>query len=168
MIPLIIVVNCNYHGHRCSNNYGFGRTKGVTQNKLSKEFNMKGNEIFYHLKNLEYCRLIVRHSTLVKTEGKNDKAPSVLNTNLVHLHRYAKDFNSNSQQRIEITMEEIVVDGNHLTENGCSQEEMITEDISVKDFLPALEAVCNKLEKASGKVNVLIINILDFGVISII
>lgn len=42
-------------------------------------------------------------------------------------------------------------------ENSDIAEEYANEDVVIKDFLPALKAVCDKLEQADGKVNYVIV-----------
>ncbi|KAF8388748.1 hypothetical protein HHK36_025428 [Tetracentron sinense] len=134
------------------------RTNGITQSQLAKEFGMKGNNIFYVVRNLECRGLIVRQSTIVRTkeagnEGETGlKNTSIVNTNLIHLYRYAKHLGS--QQRLEITKEDTTLeslrdaDGSAETGDGVAGE----CDVLVKDYLPALKAVCDKLEEADGKV----------------
>ncbi|KAL5983021.1 hypothetical protein ACLOJK_017101 [Asimina triloba] len=140
------------------------RTNGITQRQLSKEFGMKGNNIFYPLKNLESRQLITRRSTILRTKGPanekgmlgNDTKSAPVATNLIHLCRYAKHLSLNPQQRLEITKcDEIEnfdnAEGSSLSEvhvsGECSEENML-----VKDFVPAMKAICDKLEEASGKV----------------
>ncbi|KAJ8464908.1 hypothetical protein OPV22_027460 [Ensete ventricosum] len=137
------------------------RTNGVTQSELGKEFGIKGNNLFYIVKHLESQHLIVRQSTIVRakdsgTEWENAaKNNSVVSTNLLHLHRYAKNLNLNSQQRFEITragiLEGMTVDGSSLNGDEISGD-FAKDDVSVKDYLPAMKAICDKLEEASGKV----------------
>lgn len=124
------------------------RTDGVTQNDLAKELGIKNNNIYYILRNLETRGLIVRQSTMIrKKEADNDggyKVNSIINTNMLHLHRYAKHLGS--LQRLEITKED-----NPDTGDGDT-EEHIKEDVHIKDYVPALKAICDRLEKADGKV----------------
>lgn len=139
------------------------RTKGVTQRELGKEFGIKGNNMFYIVRNLEYQQLIVRQSTILRAtkesgiEGENEtENTSIVNTNLIHLRRYAKDTNSNSQQRIEITRTDLLegIDNTYGTSpvgSGTSRE-CVKEVVCVKDFLPAMKAICDKLEEANEKV----------------
>ncbi|XP_022853182.1 uncharacterized protein LOC111374704 isoform X2 [Olea europaea var. sylvestris] len=135
------------------------RTNGITQSELAKELGIKGNKIFYVLKKLETQGLIVRQSTVVRTkESSNEgdpKSGSTVTTNMLHLYRYAKHLGS--QQRLEIIKEDKpfvdgeVADGNAATGDGFS-EGTAKEVVHVKDFLPALKAICDKLEEAEGKV----------------
>ncbi|XP_023749005.1 uncharacterized protein LOC111897275 isoform X1 [Lactuca sativa] len=128
------------------------RTDGVTQNELVKEFGIKNNNMYYILRNLETRGLIVRQSTIVrKKEAGNDgeyKAGSIVNTNMLHLYRYAKPLGS--LQRLEI-IKENDADRRVVTGGGVS-EEHIKEDVHIKDYLPAIKAVCDRLEQADGKV----------------
>jgi len=81
----------------------------------------------------------------------------VINTNSLYLSRYAKDMNMTSQQRIEITKPELLgrneeTNVDALQEDGTSGANS-KNDISIHDYLPAMKAICDKLEEASGKVN---------------
>ncbi|CAI9753733.1 unnamed protein product [Fraxinus pennsylvanica] len=135
------------------------RTNGITQSELAKELGMKGNKIFYVLKKLEAQGLIVRQSTLIRTkESSNEGEPksgSTVTTNMLYLYRYATHLGS--QQRLEIIKEDKplvsgeVADGNAAT-GDVFGEGTAKEVVHVKDFLPALKAICDKLEKAEGKV----------------
>ncbi|KAL6996273.1 hypothetical protein U1Q18_006408 [Sarracenia purpurea var. burkii] len=134
------------------------RTNGITQSELAKEFGIKGNNIFYVLRNLECRGLIVRQSTIVRTkEASNEGEPknsSIVNTNMLHLYRYAKHLGC--QQRLEITKEDKTVmasenaDVNTASVDGAT-EGCVKEDVRVKDYLPAMKAICEKLEQADGK-----------------
>ncbi|CAK9179892.1 unnamed protein product [Ilex paraguariensis] len=134
------------------------RTNGITQSELAKEFGMKGNNIFYVLRNLECRGLIVRQSTIVKKkEACNEREPknsSIVATNMLHLYRYAKHLGT--QQRLEITKEDKTLENDNAEGSAVSvdgvAEECIKEDVHVKDYLPALKAICDKLEKADGKI----------------
>lgn len=102
----------------------------------------------------------MRQSTVVRTkESSNEgdpKSGSTVTTNMLHLYRYAKHLGS--QQRLEIIKEDKpfvdgeVADGNAATGDGFS-EGTAKEVVHVKDFLPALKAICDKLEEAEGKVS---------------
>ncbi|XP_031385075.1 uncharacterized protein LOC116198940 isoform X1 [Punica granatum] len=133
------------------------RENGVTQSQLGKEFNMEGKYIFYILKNLESRGLIMRQSAVLRTkeafsEGESRNGPCVT-TNVVYLHRYAKHLGL--QQKIEITKEGRAGSSRNASEalaiGGCPTEDL-TKDMIVKDYLPAMQAVCDKLESAEGKV----------------
>ncbi|XP_010273234.1 PREDICTED: uncharacterized protein LOC104608836 isoform X2 [Nelumbo nucifera] len=137
------------------------RTDGITQSQLAKEFGLKGNKIFYIVRSLECRGLIVRQSTIVRTkehatDGEGDcvlKNTSVVNTNLIHLYRYAKHLSSH--ERLEITKEDAVEglgSANGSTTGVDVAGENVREDVLIKDYLPALKAVCDKLEEADGKV----------------
>ncbi|XP_052182207.1 uncharacterized protein LOC127794928 isoform X2 [Diospyros lotus] len=135
------------------------RTNGITQSELAKEFGMKGNNIFYVLRNLESRGLIVKQSTIVRTkeaskEGET-KSSSIVNTNMLHLYRYAKHLGC--QQRLEITKRDKPLLDNEnvdLDAANCDSvsDEFVKDDVHVKDFLPALKAICDKLELADGKI----------------
>ncbi|XP_042430640.1 uncharacterized protein LOC122017169 [Zingiber officinale] len=138
------------------------RTKGVTQSELGKEFGIKGNNLFYIVRNLESQQLIVRQSTIVRAKElgtKGEDAPtntSIVSTNLLHLSRYAKNFNLNSQQRFEITRADILEGTADI--DGCSANfgyasgDFSKHDVSIKDYLPAMQVICEKLEEACEKV----------------
>jgi general transcription factor 3C polypeptide 1 len=139
------------------------RTSGVTQNELCKNFKMKGNNFHFIVKSLESQRLIVRQSTIIKMKDhgadREDTSQNkqVINTNSLYLSRYAKDLNMTSQQRIEITKPELL-GSNEETNVDALQEDGTSgvnskNDISIYDYLPAMKAICDKLEEASGKVN---------------
>ncbi|XP_077214427.1 uncharacterized protein LOC143849324 isoform X2 [Tasmannia lanceolata] len=138
------------------------RTTGITQSELAKEFGVKGNNIFYIVRNLECRNLIVRQSTIVRTkesgvDGENGmKSAAAMKTNLIRLYRYAKHLNLGSQQRLEITKPDVlenvgIEDGSTLPRGGVAGES-VKDDVFVRDYLPALKAVCDKLEEANGKV----------------
>lgn len=103
--------------------------------------------------------MITRQSTVVRTkEASNEeesKNASVVTTNMVHLYRYAKHLACH--QRLEITKEDKSFMGidntnGNAESSGCYSEESTKEDVHITDFLPALKAICDKLEKAEGKV----------------
>ncbi|KAL6899555.1 hypothetical protein ACP4OV_006213 [Aristida adscensionis] len=138
---------------------GASRTSGVTQSDLCKKFRMRGNNFHFIVKSLESQRLIVRQSTLIKVkdhgaEGEDAlQNKQVINTNSLYLSRYAKALNMNSHQRIEIIKPELLgrneeTDVDVLQEDGTSG---VKNDVSVHDFLPAMKAICDKLDEASGK-----------------
>lgn len=145
-------------GCSCFNNY---RTQGVTQNQLAKEFGIKGNKLFYIVRSLESRGLLVRQSTLVRTKGGGSEAEnglksnSIVNTNLIHLSRYAKHLNLSSQQRFEIrksNSSEFNEDRNMpfgMEDIGQGGR----EDLLIKDDLPPMKSVCDKLEESDGKVS---------------
>lgn len=136
------------------------RTQGVTQNQLAKEFGIKGNKMFYIVRSLESRGLLVRQSTLVRTnEGGSEadnglKSNSIVNTNLIHLSRYAKHLNLSSQQRFEIRKSNASESFEHrnMSSGIEGSGEGGREDLQIKDDLPAMKAVCDKLEEADGKV----------------
>lgn len=105
----------------------------------------------------------MRQSTIIRAKElgtKGEDAPtntSVVSTNLLHLSRYAKNFNLNSQQRFEITRADILegtadIDGSSAN-FGYASGDFSKHDVSIKDYLPAMQAICEKLEEACEKVN---------------
>lgn len=133
------------------------RGNGVTQNQLCKELGTPANNFFYVVKRLESWGLVTRQSTIVRTkEASSDKEPKSnqpVHTNLIRLHRYAVPLDC--QQRLEITKENKNLDeslGGNVAGGDCISEEHGQDDVLVKDFLPALKAVCDRLEQAEGKV----------------
>ncbi|KAL5708625.1 hypothetical protein ACHQM5_019399 [Ranunculus cassubicifolius] len=128
------------------------RTDGITQNQLANEFGIKGNKFYYVVKNLEVRGLIVRQPTIIRTvenadEGENgSRNTSIVNTNLIHLYRYTKSLNS--LQKLEITK----FDALESLESGTPRSDSIKDDVHIKDYVPAMKAICDKLEKADGKV----------------
>uniref|UniRef100_A0A0E0CJQ2 Uncharacterized protein n=1 Tax=Oryza meridionalis TaxID=40149 RepID=A0A0E0CJQ2_9ORYZ len=138
---------------------GASRTSGLTERSLSKEAEIKGNNFHYVVKTLKSQGLIVGKQAIAKinTQAKR-KAVSqdkLISTNSLYLSRYAKNLNMNSYQRIEITKPKL----------GCNEETNIDalqedetlsvdykNDVSIHDYLPAMKAICDKLEEASGKV----------------
>lgn len=141
-------------------NCGFCRKNGITQNQLAKEFGMEGKNFHYVAKNLECQGLIVRQAAVVKTKEVRDEGESrnspIVTTNLMYLSRYAN--NLGSQQKLEITKEEHTpeilenANGSTANEDGFTGNR-VKEDVLVKDYLPAMQKVCDLLEKANGKVN---------------
>ncbi|KAJ8532712.1 hypothetical protein K7X08_015601 [Anisodus acutangulus] len=131
------------------------RGKGIAQNELGKDFKIKGNDMFYILRKLERRGLIVRQPTILRIRDMAGEGKSPVSTNMLYLSRYAK--NLGSQQRLEITKGDNSLEDNEITdcedENSVGvAEESLEEDLHVKDFLPELEAICDKLENAEGKV----------------
>lgn len=118
--------------------------------------------MFYIVRKLEKRGLIVRQPTILRIrdvagEGEFNRGP--VSTNMLYLSRYAK--NLRSQQRLEITKgvnpleDSEITDGEDENSVGVGvavAEESLDVDLCVKDFLPELEAVCDKLENAEGKV----------------
>ncbi|KAL1224110.1 hypothetical protein V5N11_031253 [Cardamine amara subsp. amara] len=135
------------------------RANGVAQNLLAKEFGIEGRNFFYIVKQLESRGLIVRQPAIVRTkevDGEGDsKTTSCISTNMIYLSRYAKPLGS--QQRFEICKEdslsETPMKEHEATADGDSLlSESIREDTLIKDFLPAMQAICDKLEEANDKV----------------
>ncbi|XP_021901086.1 uncharacterized protein LOC110817003 isoform X2 [Carica papaya] len=133
------------------------RSNGITQNQLAKEFGIEGKNLFYIVRNLECRGLIVRQPALVRKkehciEGES-KTSSCVTTNMMCLYRYAKHLGS--QQRFEINKEDYTLDGieKESEKNGDGFAlERVKEDVLIKDYLPAMLAVCDKLEEANGQV----------------
>ncbi|KAL5208740.1 hypothetical protein ABZP36_033175 [Zizania latifolia] len=139
---------------------GASRTSGVTQNDLCKKFQMKGNNFHFIVKSLQSQRLIVSQSTIIKVKDHGadvedaSQNKQVINTNSLYLSRYAKSLNMNSHQRIEIIKPELLgineeTNADVLQEDGAFGVNY-KNDISIHDYLPAMKAICDKLE-ASGK-----------------
>ncbi|KAL5721524.1 hypothetical protein ACHQM5_005161 [Ranunculus cassubicifolius] len=112
---------------------GVSRTKGISQCEIAKEIGLGLNKMEYVLKPLEIRGLIVRQSAIVRRNGGQ------VSTNLVYLACYAKKLSY--QQRLEVNLDSL---GNG---SECSKE-----DVVVNDYVPAMKAVCDKLEEAEGKV----------------
>ncbi|TXG46422.1 hypothetical protein EZV62_028079 [Acer yangbiense] len=138
------------------------RENGITQTQLEKEFGIKAENFFYKVKNPECKGLIVRQPVVVRTketssvEGKSKSSPC-RSTKMMYLRRYAKHLSA--QQKLEISKEGPTVDSfgkEYESENATSRDsfprESFTQDVHVKDYLPAMEAICKKLEEANGKV----------------
>ncbi|CAN8292862.1 unnamed protein product [Cochlearia groenlandica] len=130
---------------------------GFAQYLLAKELGMEGKKFFYYLKQLESRGLIVRQRAIVRTKevdgGGDAKNNSCINTNMVYLSRYAKPLGS--LQRFEICKEDSM-SGTPAKERDAAgdslQSESIKEDTLVNDFVPAMQAICDKLEEANEKV----------------
>ncbi|OAP16041.1 hypothetical protein AXX17_AT1G52580 [Arabidopsis thaliana] len=120
------------------------RDNGDAQNLLAKEFGIDGRNFFYSVKQLESRGLIVRQPAIVRTKEVDSKTTSCITTNMIYLTRYAKPMGS--QQRFEICKEDSVSE-HETTAAG--------EDTLINDFLPAMQEVCDKLEKANDKVLVI-------------
>lgn len=123
------------------------RGNGITQDELCRKLYIPANNFFYVVKRLESWGLVVRQSTIKRTK----EAP--VRTNLIRLHRYAVPLGS--QQRLEITKDNKNLEqnlGDNVAGGYCMSEEQGQDDVLVKDFLPALKAVCDRLEQAEGKV----------------
>lgn len=133
----------------------------MTQNQLAKEFGIEGRNFFYVVKSLECQGLITRQSAVVRTKealhtGESRNIP-IVSTNLMYLHRYAKHLGC--QQKFEITVEEN--NSEHLEDpmESAAVEDGLpgkcVQDVLVKDYLPKMKAICDKLEAANGKVHFL-------------
>ncbi|XP_039053767.1 uncharacterized protein LOC120195898 [Hibiscus syriacus] len=98
--------------------------KWVTQSQLAKEFGIEGKNFFYILKNLE-CRVKGNSKTIRKALG--------------------------SQQRFEInkekqTVENFGYDDENVPDDDGFALENAKDNVLVNDYLPAMKAVCDKLE----------------------
>ncbi|CAN4117294.1 unnamed protein product [Withania somnifera] len=119
------------------------RGKGIAQNELGKDFKIKGNDMFYIVRKLEKRGLIVRQPTILRIRdmaGEGDLKKSL-----------------GSQQRLEITKGVSSLEDSEFTDDEDENsvgvaEESLDVALSVNDFLPELEAVCDKLENAERKV----------------
>ncbi|KAL1538122.1 hypothetical protein AAHA92_26902 [Salvia divinorum] len=125
------------------------RNNGIAQNDLTKELNIAANNLSYQFKTLETRGLIAKQPSVIRKNG------NIASTNMLYLACYARHFGS--QQRLEITRtDRMFMDGEradgHTGTNDDVVNGIVAEDISVKDFIPALKAICDKLEKAEGKV----------------
>lgn len=89
---------------------------------------------------LEKRGLIVRQEAVDRTRGAAKQAAA----KLIHLHRYAKHLGS--QEKFEITKEEETLG------EKDSNIEQVKEEVLVKDYVPSMKAICDKLEEANGKV----------------
>lgn len=102
----------------------------------------------------------MRQPVIVKTkeadcEGET-KSSSTVSTNLIYLPRYAKHLGV--QQRLEINKKERNFGGpGNVEETDVGgdgfEREPSKDDVLIKDFLPAMKAICDKLEEANDKVN---------------
>ncbi|KAD3068691.1 hypothetical protein E3N88_36571 [Mikania micrantha] len=129
------------------------RTDGITQNELAKETGIKNNYIFHSLRQLETRGLIVRQSAVVrKKEAANEeyKHGSIVNTNMLHLYRYAKKHLGHLQRLEIIKDEKPLIDNNNADKEDTSGDGVSGEHI--RDYVPAFRAICDRLEKADGKV----------------
>jgi general transcription factor 3C polypeptide 1 len=130
--------------------------------KPSKSIRMKANNFHYVVKTLQSQGLIVGKQAIVKSndvggETEYDSRDSlVVSTNLLYLSRYAKELNMNSYQRIEIAKPKLGRD-EEINIDALQEDENLSVDyksyVSIHDYLPAMKAICDKLEEASGKVN---------------
>lgn len=111
------------------------------------------------MKHLESRGLVVKQPAIVRTkevDGEGDsKTTSCISTNMIYLSRYAKPLGS--QQRFEICKEDSLLETSmkeqETTAAGDSLlSESTKEDTLIKDFLPAMQAICDKLEEANEKV----------------
>ncbi|WCJ39443.1 B-block binding subunit of TFIIIC [Euphorbia peplus] len=131
------------------------RENGVTQYQLAKEFGIEGNNYFYRVKNLECRKLVVRQPVIVKTKEADDGDTKIMNTNLIYLSRYAKQLDGQQRYEINKDKQNLETPGNveeSDIEGECSQRESSKDDMLVKDHLPAMRAICDRLEAANDKV----------------
>ncbi|XP_047958329.1 uncharacterized protein LOC125203869 isoform X2 [Salvia hispanica] len=125
------------------------RNNGIAQNDLTKELNIAANSLSYQFKTLETRGLMAKQPSVIRKNG------NIVSTNMLYLARYARHFGS--QQRLEITRtDRMFMDGEgadgHTGTNDGVVDGIVADDVSVKDFIPALKTICDKLEKAEGKV----------------
>ncbi|VAH11431.1 unnamed protein product [Triticum turgidum subsp. durum] len=151
------------YDHRCSSSklsdnqrktlehVAASRTPGVAQRTLSKRFHIEPNKFYFVVKTLQSQGLIAGKQAIVKSNGiggesEDDSGKSLVgSTNLLYLSRYAKGLNMNSHQRTEITNVDALQEDETLGVDHKSH-------VSIHDHLPAMKAICDKLEEASGKV----------------
>ena len=95
-------------------------------------------------------------TTLRKTEvssGREQKSSSIVSTNMLHLYRFAKHLGR--EQKLEVLKEDKPA-SNENEESELSASgmfgESVKEDVQVKDFLPVLKQICDKLEEADNNV----------------
>ncbi|KAH7414897.1 hypothetical protein KP509_14G017100 [Ceratopteris richardii] len=127
---------------------GRARANGITQYEIGKEFGISGNKLFYVIKNLESRGLLVRQSSIFRGERP-------IATNLIHLKRFAKAVKLGTQQRFEIqktSLEHGRIEG--IVTEGSGHDGAV-KGVLVNDDLPALKAICKKLEEAPTKVLVI-------------
>ncbi|XVF74373.1 hypothetical protein PTKIN_Ptkin13bG0105300 [Pterospermum kingtungense] len=120
------------------------RTNGITQSQLCKELGTEGNKIFYTVSMLEKRGLIVKQEAVDRTRGAAKQGQAA---KLIHLRRYAKHLGS--QEKFEITKEE------ETAGKEDSNIEQIKEEVLVKDYVPSMKAICDKLEETNAKVLVI-------------
>lgn len=138
------------------------RSSGIAQSVLGKELHIAANNLFYQLKRLEIQGLIVRHPTVIRKKQASDNREQnnnlAVSTNMIYLYRYGQHLGC--QKRLEITKEDdpLMDAEGHLETGDDFVKESVKGDIHVKDFLPALRAICDKLEKAQGKVSCMIVS----------
>lgn len=107
------------------------------------------------MKHLESRGLVVKQPAIVRTkevDGEGDsKTTSCISTNMIYLSRYAKPLGS--QQRFEICKEDSLLEQEATPAGDSLQSESTKEDTLIKDFLPAMQAICDKLEETNEKVS---------------
>ncbi|XP_070018708.1 uncharacterized protein [Nicotiana sylvestris] len=129
------------------------RANGITQCELTKEFGIKANNFFHIFKELEVLGLIVRHEAIIWTNEASNNGKLIskhTTTNMLYLSRYRKHLHS--QQRLEIRGGVLMADDLSYENSGSCDVKSNREDVHIKDYLPILRDICNKLEKAKGKV----------------
>lgn len=121
------------------------RNKGIAQNVLTKELHIPANNLSYQFKTLETQGLLVKQPSVIRKNG------TIVSTNMIYLARYATHLGF--QQRLEITKtDQTSMDGEAVDSHTGTHDDSVTENIFVKDFVPAMKAICDKLAKAEGKV----------------
>ncbi|XP_050381184.1 uncharacterized protein LOC126798301 isoform X2 [Argentina anserina] len=127
------------------------RENGITQTQIAKELGIEGRNFHYAVKNLECQGLLVRQSALLRTkEAGDDRNNPSVTTNMLYLNRHAKHLTA--QQKIEIVKEERNNESSVSVRERSAGGDGFGGNVHVKDFLPAMKAVCDKLEEANGKV----------------
>ncbi|CAO2195465.1 unnamed protein product [Urochloa humidicola] len=134
---------------------GASRTFGVTQSSLSKKLGIEGKNFHYVVKTLQSQGLIVGKQATAKYDQVETEYAlhnnHIISTKSLYLSRYAEDLNMNSYQRIKVTKPK----NDEQTNTGSLQGDTVgvdnKNDVSIRDYLPKMRAICDKLEEASGK-----------------
>ncbi|XP_014520601.1 uncharacterized protein LOC106777531 isoform X1 [Vigna radiata var. radiata] len=127
------------------------RGNGITQTQLAKQLRIDANNFHYVLRSLECQGLIVKRSAIEKKKqissfGESKNYPGVT-THLVYLRRYAKQLSCHQRFEFEITKFNSPDDEEEDADGTTFQT-----DVHLKDYSPQMKAICDKLEKANGKV----------------
>ncbi|CAL4946308.1 unnamed protein product [Urochloa decumbens] len=137
---------------------GASRTFGVTQSSLSKQLGIEGKNFHYVVKTLQSQGLIVGKQATAKSNDQVEAEYALRNNHIIrtkslYLSRYAEDLNTNSYQRIKITKPKL--GSGEQTNTDSLQGDTVgvdnKNDVSIRDYLPKMRAICEKLEEASGK-----------------
>lgn len=95
----------------------------------------------------------MRHEAIIWTNEASNNGKLIskhTTTNMLYLSRYRKHLHS--QQRLEIRGGVLMADDLSYENSGSCDVKSNREDVHIKDYLPILRDICNKLEKAKGKV----------------